>query len=377
MLNVIDRYLLREIAKVFAAIVIILLLIVTSLMFLRILEEVNLGGLNVELVFTVLRLQLVRDSASLLPPAFFLAALVTLSRLSRDSELIALNACGIGPPRLYRILLLLALPVALFTAWFALWLQPEAAGAIQDIRLQQREQAAQIAGLQPGRFYVEEDGRVVIYIGAIVERKALGDLFILDRRGAQTQLVVSAGGQHRLDPVTGDHLVTLQQGQRFDGNPGSGAFLIGHFEDYLLRIRSTGAPQRLPSKRAALPTAALLETPERAHRAELEHRIAAPLAIITLAVLAIPLVEISPRQTATGRLLLALLAYFCFFNVQRLAESWLENGVTPLWMGSLWYQFAILGVVYVILLPESFWLKRMRQHWRNRPAESSGCSITS
>ncbi|WP_347338148.1 LptF/LptG family permease [Chromatium okenii] len=140
-------------------------------MFLRILEEVNLGGLNVELVFTVLRLQLLRDSASLLPPAFFLAALVTLSRLSRDSELIALNACGIGPPRLYRIVLLLALPVALLTAWFALWLQPEAASAIQDIRLQQREQAAQLAGLQPGRFYVEENGQVVIYIGEITDAK--------------------------------------------------------------------------------------------------------------------------------------------------------------------------------------------------------------
>jgi lipopolysaccharide export system permease protein len=376
MLNVIDRYLLREIAKVFAAIVIILLLIVTSLMFLRILEEVNLGGLNVELVFTVLRLQLLRDSASLLPPAFFLAALVTLSRLSRDSELIALNACGIGPPRLYRIVLLLALPVALLTAWFALWLQPEAASAIQDIRLQQREQAAQLAGLQPGRFYVEENGQVVIYIGEITERKTLGNLFILDRRSAPTQLVMSAGGSHRLDPVTGDHLVTLKQGQRFDGNPGAGAFLIGHFEDYLLRIRSDTPPQRFPSKRAALPTAALLATPERGNRAELEHRIAAPLAIITLAILAIPLVEISPRQTATGRLLLALLAYFCFFNLQRLAESWLETGVTPLWIGSLWYQFVILGAVHLLLLPESFWLKRARQQFARVP-ESRGCTITS
>ncbi|MBK1694340.1 LPS export ABC transporter permease LptF [Chromatium weissei] len=375
MLNLIDRYLLHEIAKVFAAIVIILLLIVTSLMFLRILEEVNLGALNVELVFAVLRLQLLRDTASLLPPAFFLAVLVTLSRLSRDSELIALNACGIGPPRLYRMVLVLALPVALLTAWFALWLQPEAASAIQDIRLQQREQAAQIAGLQPGRFYIEENGQVVIYIGEITERKSLSNIFILDRRNAQTQLVVSAGGQHRLDSVTGDHLITLKRGQRFDGNSGSGAFLMGHFEDYLLRVRSDNSPPRLPSKRTTLPTSALLTLPERGYRAELEHRIAAPLAIITLAILAIPLVEISPRHSATGRLLLALLAYFCFFNLQRLAESWLEFGVTPLWMGSLWYQCAILGVVYLILLPESFWLKRARQRWRST-SKSSGCKST-
>jgi lipopolysaccharide export system permease protein len=361
MLKVIDRYLLREVSTVFAAIVIILLFIVTSLMLLRTLEEVNVGGLNVEFVFQMLRLQLVRDTSSLLPPAFFLAVLVSLNRLSRDSELIALNACGIGAPRLYRILLLLALPVALLTAWFSLKLQPEAATAIQEIRLQQREQAAQLGGLQAGRFYLEENGQLVIYIGAIVARTALGNLFILDRRGTRAQLVVSAGGEHHLDANTGDHLVTLQRGYRFDGQPGDGAFFIGQFSTYQLRIRGTGAPPQLPSKRATTPTLDLLKTTDRNNRAELEHRLAAPCAIITLALLAVPLVDISPRHSTTWRLLLALLAYFSFFNLQRLAENWLESGVTPFWLGSLWYQLAILSAVYFILMPESFWLKRLRQ----------------
>ncbi len=359
MFGIVDRYVFREVSKVFVAIVVILLLIVTSLMFLRTLEEVNVGGLSIELVFRYLRLQIVRDTSSLLPPAFFLAMLVTLSRLSRDSELIALNACGIGPPRIYRILLLLAVPVAILTAWFALSLQPEAAAGIQTIRLQQKEQVAQIAGLQPGRFYVEEKGDVVVYVGEIDRQKLLGDVFILDRRGGESQLVVSDGGRHRIDEATGDHLVTLNKGHRFDGNPGSATFRIGDFEEYQIRIQGSGAAQRSSSKRATTPTMELVKSADLAARTELEHRLAAPLAIFTLAVLAIPLVEISPRQKTSGRLFLALLAYFSFFNLQRLAESWLENGVTPLWLGSLWYQFAILGVVYLILLPENFQVARI------------------
>lgn len=361
MFGIVDRYVFREVSKVFVAIVVILLLIVSSLMFLRTLEEVNIGGLSVDLVFHYLRLQIVRDTSSLLPPAFFLAMLVTLSRLSRDSELIAMNACGIGPLRIYRTLLLLAIPVSILTAWFSLYLQPEAAAGIHEIRLRQKEQAAQIAGLQPGRFYVEEKGDVVVYIGEIDRQKLLGDVFILDRRGGKSRLVVSDGGQHRIEEATGDHLVTLNRGHRFDGNPGSGAFLIGDFEQYRIRIQGAGAPRQTSSKRATTPTSELLGATDLAYRAELEHRIAAPLGIFTLAVLAIPLVDISPRQKTTGRLILAFLAYFSFFNLQRLAESWLESGVTPLWLGSLWYQLAILGVVYLILLPESFWAKRMRQ----------------
>jgi lipopolysaccharide export system permease protein len=111
----------------------------------------------------------------------------------------------------------------------------------------------------------------------------------------------------------------------------------------------------------------LWSSSELADRAELEHRIAAPLAIFTLAMLAIPLVDISPRQKTGGRLFLAFLAYFSFFNLQRLAETWLGMGLTPSWLGSLWYQLAILGSVYLILLPDSFWIQRLNQRLAGRP----------
>jgi lipopolysaccharide export system permease protein len=369
MLGIVDRYVFREVVKVFLAIIVVLMLIVASLMFLRTLEEVNVGGLGVDVVFRYLRLQIVRDTSSLLPPAFFLAMLATLSRLSRDSELIAMNACGIGPPNLYRILMLLALPVALITAWFALYLQPGAAAGIQEIRLQQKEQAAQIAGLQPGRFYVEEQGNVVVYIGEIDRRKSLADVFILDRREETSRLVVSNGGRHQIEDATGDHIVTLSSGHRFDGNAGAGSFLIGEFKDYKIRIQGSGPTKRQISKRATMPTLDLVESPDIGDRVELQHRIAAPFSILTLALLAIPLVDVSPRQRTTGRVILAFLAYICYFNLQRLAENWMESGVTPTWLGALWYQFVILAGVYLVLLPDSFWIKRMS--YRLRGARSA------
>jgi lipopolysaccharide export system permease protein len=241
MLGIVDRYLLSEATKVFSAIVAILVLIVASMLFLRTLEEVNVGALSVHLVLNFLAFQVVRDMPNLLPPAFFLALLVTLSRFSRDSELIAMSACGIGPRRVLRALLLLALPVALVTAWISLILQPWAATGIHQIRMQQKEQAAQIAGLQPGRFYLEQRGELVLYIGDIDRRQSLGDVFILDRREDVARLVVSKGGQHRIEEETGDHIVTLSSGHRFDGDPGSAAFMIGEFDEYRIRIRASGA----------------------------------------------------------------------------------------------------------------------------------------
>lgn len=364
--GLVERYLVSEAAKVFAAIVAILVMIVASMLFLRTLEEVNVGALSVHLVLEFLGYQILRDTPSLLPPAFFLALLVTLTRLSRDSELIALGACGIGPRRILGALMLLAVPVAALTAWVALFVQPWAATGIQQIRLQQQDQAAQIAGLQAGRFYVEEQGNLVLYIGELDRQQALGDVFILDRREATGRLVMSAAGRHRIETETGDHLVTLSSGHRFEGNPGSAAFMVGEFETYQIRIRASGASQAVITKRSTMPSVDLLHSDDPADRAELEHRLAAPLAILVLTILAIPLVSLSPRQRSSGRLFLAFLAYFSFFNLQRLAESWLATGVTPLWLTSFWYQILILGMVYLVLLPESLWLKGLGERWRGR-----------
>jgi len=356
---IVDRYLLTETAKVFSAIVAILLLIVASMLFLRTLEEVNVGALRVHLVLNFLAYQIVRDLPTLLPPAFFLGLLVTLSRFSRDSELIAMSACGIGPARHLRALLLLAVPVALITGWISLFLQPWAATGIHQIRMQQKDQAAQIAGLQAGRFYLEERGELILYIGEMDRHQSLGDVFILDRRDDLERLVVSKGGRHRIEEGTGDHIVTLSSGHRFDGKPGGGEFMVGDFDEYQIRIRSSAAAPGAIGKRSTTPTSHLIASAELTDRAELEHRLSPPLAVIIFTIVAMPLIALSPRQRTPARLFLAFLAYFSFFNLQRLAESWLAAGVTPLWLTSLWYQLLILAVVYLMLLPDSLWLKRL------------------
>ncbi len=369
--SIVDRYLIAEVAKTFLAIVLTLMLILVSMLFLRTLEQVNLGALNIDLVLRHLGLQLQTSGSSILPPAFFITVLATLGRLAKDSELIALNACGIGPGRVYRALLVLAVPVAAATGWFALVLQPAAVAEIMELRLQQKEQTAQVAGLQAGRFYLQEDGELVVYVGEIREREGLRRVFLLDRREGVARVVVSESGRHGRDPESEDHLVTLVDGHRFDGTPGEATFLVASFEEYQVRIRSQEREQRAISKRSAAPTSSLIGSDDLADRAELEQRFGATLSIFVLAVMAIPLVALSPRQRTSGRLFIAFLAYFAFFNLQRLADSWLIGGATPPWLGGLWYQPLVLALVYLMLVPDSLWLRRLRRRLSGDRARSA------
>ncbi len=359
MFSIIDRYILVEATKVFMIILGTLLLIVLSLLLLRTLEAVNVGALGTDLLWRFLGLQILRDASSLLPPTFFVALLVALGRMARDSELIALNACGAGPGRIYRALFYFALPVALVTGWFSLVLRPGVVEDIQRIEAQQKEDVYQLAGVRQGRFYQHDRGQLTLFVEEIEDNKRLRNIFIQDRRGGESKLVVSDGGMLRYDPQSNEHFVTLLNGRRYDGVPGRADYAVGNFEKYSLRIEPRDMQDFRTLKRATFKTTDLIGSDDLEDRAELEYRFASPLAIFTLTLAALPLTSTSPRQRAPGRMFLAFLTYFSFFNLQRLAGHWLEVGATPTWLSSLWYQPFVLLLVFAVLLPESRWFKRL------------------
>jgi len=360
MLGIIDRYILLEVLKAFAAILGTLLLTVLSMFLLRTLEEVNVGVLGSELLLRYIGLQILRDLSSLLPPAFFISVLVALGRMSRDSELIALSACALGPARIYRSLFYLVVPVALVTGWLSFELRPFAVSEIQKVQQQRQDQVYQISGIKQGRFYQYQQGEVTVYVERIEDGQRLTNIFIHERSGERIRLVLSETGYRHTDLASGDQFVTLLNGHRYEGIPGQSDYSIGAFERYNLRIEPTVFADFRSSKRATYHTAELLGSDDLKDRAELEVRIGGPLAVFTLTLLAIPLTSKSPRQRATGRMFLAFLTYFSFFNLQRLATNWFETGFTPDWAGSLWYQGLIVGIVFLILLPEGHWFRWWR-----------------
>jgi lipopolysaccharide export system permease protein len=368
MLGVTDRYLLSEVSKVFFAVLAAVMLIVVSMLFLRTLEEVNAGALGTDIVLRFIGLQVARDVASLLPPVFFIALLVALGRLARDSELIAFSACGLGPVQTYRSLLYVAVPIAILTAWFSFYLRPLVVEEIQEVRTRQKEQVRQIAGLKAGRFYQQDEGTITVYVEEIERGGRLLNIFLHDRRDGEMKLVVSNQGFLREDPESGEQFVTLLDGRRYDGTPGNADYAVGEFERYNLRIEPREIEELRSFKRATYRTTDLVGSDDLQDRAELQYRFAAPLAIITLTILAVPLTTRSPRQRGTWRMFLAFLTYFGFFNLQRLAMNWYETGTTPAWLGTLWYQALILTLVLLVLLPESRWLKRLK---RRAPREVS------
>ena len=299
MLSVIDRYLLKEVMKVFFAVLGTILVIVVSLLMLRALEDVNAGALASDLLMRFMGLRMTNSLPSLLPPIFFAAILMALGRMAQHSELIAFAACGIGPVRTYRSLFYAAIPIAILAGWLTLYLRPLVASELMQIRASQEDELQQVFGIRPGRFYQHDNGQVTLYVDEIQDGSRLHNIFLHDQREPVIKVIMSREGLLSRDNETGRQSITLLDGRRYEGTPGKANYTIAEFDRYNLRLKSRQLQEFHSLKRATYPTASLLSSSDLTDRAELQYRLSSPLAVLTLTLIAVPLTARSPRQRNT------------------------------------------------------------------------------
>ena len=97
MLRILDRYIFREIAMTWLGVTMVLLMILLTNQFARVLGDVAKGKLMKGAAFDVIGLSAVQYLTILVPIGLFLSIMMAMGRLYRDSEMPAMMACRVGP----------------------------------------------------------------------------------------------------------------------------------------------------------------------------------------------------------------------------------------------------------------------------------------
>lgn len=341
-MTVINRYLLKEFSKSLLAVATVLMLIYLSSRIAPLLARVAAGEMAGDAIFTLLFLKSVTNLALVIPPALFIAVLLTMGRMYRDNEITVLNACGVGYDRLYRALLLFIVPVVVLLSGLSFVVGPWADGAGERIK-QDAEQRADVSGISAGRFKESDDGGVVFYTEALDrEQNRYQGVFIQNRSNDRLGVVMARSGQERTDPETGDRYLVLEDGRRFEGHPGDADYTILDFKQYAVRIDERDPQVDRAVRTKGRPTRELLGEGSAWAWAELHSRLAVPVSALLLALLALPLSYSSPRQGRYGKLFLAILVYVVYANILVMSETWLARGVIPLALGMWWVHAGVL-----------------------------------
>ncbi|MES1195930.1 MAG: LptF/LptG family permease, partial [Steroidobacter sp.] len=112
-MKVIERYVLREVAQAAMAVSIVLFAILATNQLAFVFKLVAEAGLSSRVVLSLLWFRLLQQFLMLLPISLFLGIMLGLGRLFHESEMAAMQACGVSYRDVLKPILYLAIAVAI------------------------------------------------------------------------------------------------------------------------------------------------------------------------------------------------------------------------------------------------------------------------
>ena len=346
---VFDSTVRNEIARAFGATLVVILTIVLTMFLIRTVGQAADGTIAPQDVVLLLGYVALGHLPTMIAMSLFVAIVISLGRMYRDSEMAIWFASGVGLSRFVRPVLRTSWPVLLVVALLTLWVWPWGNARTADLR-ERYAQRPDLSRVTPGVFQTSADGRSVFF----VERESTDgvnarNVFILSQKERGESVTTAHAG--RLEPVGADHFLVLERGQRNDVDRASQERTLSSFESYrvLAPDQATRATQGQPPN--ATPTLELIRQPIPANLGELTWRFGLLLGAANLLLLGIGLAATHPRRANNWNLLFALLTFIVYYNLINLTQAWVGSARTS--MGG-----ALLGLhggVFALALALLWW----------------------
>jgi len=338
-------YLLREVAQYSGLGFLVIATVLVTQNLLRRLEDLVAVGFSAGDVAAVLSRLIPMLTAYSVPIAFLFGVLVAVSRLSADSEITAMQACGVGLREIVLPVMLFGVGVSLATAWLLIAVEP---GARLDLRRVLKEVASKGAILEPGRF--RGIGQRVVYVQERDRENQLKQIMISDHSDPTRPFVVFAeSGRFSFDSESGTIHLALERGDlHFEpASPSDSQHRRISFErlDYafdasealsqdLKRLRPS--EMSLRELRSVLARAAagesledLREPKPNVYALQFHRRLMLPLAPPLFALVGVPLGLRRARGARSFGSLICVVLVFTYYALLSLAQFLGEGGFAP------------------------------------------------
>jgi len=155
-------------------------------------------------------------------------------------------------------------------------------------------------------------------------------------------LETAKSGQQQLDEASGDLFLVVGPGQRVEGIAGQKDFKIIKYEQHGILLKNQAKPVDTRVRSIEKTVFELWSSNLIRDRVELQWRIAIPVVLIVLALLAVPLSYISPRKGRFAKIGYALLVYIVYLNLIILTRGQLEAGTIPMEINFWWVHLLFL-----------------------------------
>lgn len=349
----------RELASSAGATFTVLFTILVTWTLIKVLGTAAGGKVDPSDVLALIGFAILNYLPTILTLTVFISVLAAVTRSYRDSEMVVWFASGTSLMRWIRPVLTFGLPIVAVVAALSLVAAPWAALKRAEFveRFQKREDLKRVA---PGQFRESSSADRVFF----VERSTTGatvvqNVFVNSQdKNGNTSVVVAKEGVIESDSKGGQYLV-LSNGRRYSGTPGQADFQSMEFDRYKMRVATRVPVLGTDTPTNALPTAVLLQVENQYTRAELLARISAPVICLVLMLLAIPLGFVNPRAGSSANMILALLIFFTYLNLNKMMEKSVQRGRLEFDMA--WWPLHLAAALTVAVL--FAWRLNVNHRW--------------
>ena len=353
-MKILYRYLFTEVFKLFV-------LCLFVLMAILVLEKINfIANMTVGSAISVgelARLILYTSPAFLvvtIPLAVLLATLITFSRMSGDSEIIAMRACGIGFYRILAPVALLAAGAALLSLWLSLDMLHRG-NYLFNSQIADYVGRRFTAALGERKFF-DRFPDTVIYVN---EKERGSDLlkgvFIFDGSDREHPRLITAR-EGMLSRTASDRIVfRLGGGSMYSGD--AKAWRTVRYNEYEIAMNTGGNTPAFTKGERELSFSELVDEVPRARNAgqrysievEMHKRLAMPFACIVLALLAAPLGLQVHRGGGRGGIGLGIMLIVVNYMLLMFGESLGREGKLPP-VFAMWMANIVMGLLAAVFL---------------------------
>jgi len=363
---ILERYIVREITAPFVAICAVLIMIFSGYSAIRFLNDAVNGLLSAKTVTTLVSLKILIAFEVLIPVTLYLSIVLALSRLYSDGEITAMESGGISQSRIIVSVLFLAILLSGGVTLLSLYARPVAYKNLYSLETVGQNEF-DISKVEAGRFYDFGDN-LVFFAEKLHHAKNQAENVWIWEISPEKREVTTASEAYQINGSgDGEKTILLHNGYHYVLELKNGNDRIVRFQENMFQLDSAKKESGRYRQKAA-PTELLALSSVPVDIAEFQWRISTGITTLLMALLAIPLSRAAPRRSRYGKVVVAIILFFLFYNLSLIAKTWVEKSVVGSFPG-IWWVNALHLILIAILLPipspaHRIWMFLVAKSWK-------------
>ena len=350
----IARYIRRNLVTLFFAIFFIIGLFVFGNRIVLTAQESFEQGIPFQELIPLISFNMIRDVTLIITLSFFLAIILSISQLYKNSEAIVMNSMGLSDKHfvvfIQPTVLLTFIIITFLTIYAVPWAKQQ-----KNIVEEETKNASEFSFITKGEFEEFKQGDIVFYASESKTLDTLGgqnleEIFIYSTNEEKPMIVLASEARKYIDPRTNSTYLRLKDGIRYQGIPSDENISILNFELYDLEIISGELQKSLAiyTKIEGKSTVDLIKAGGSYANAELQWRLSQPITVLILSFFGIFLGKTSPRGGKGVNLLIGIIVFMLYNNGLLVAKRAIELGQINLLTGFLGVHLLVLMLLILL-----------------------------